>query len=142
MPRDETPPIWERIKNARQRAGITQQELSMRTGMTVTAISGLENGRRRTPRYDTIERLSEALECNLMAQPPTADTQRPCCPKMLKMLDKFLTSDFAKMLKISKAERRDLRTLQFFHPHEAVDATDWVDWVRLRRKIRDQSMPH
>ena len=133
---DSGPPIWERIKMARISRGMTQQELSMATGMTVTAISGLENVRRPTPRIDTIQRLSDALGTNLLE---TAVRQEVPSSKVLNSLDKFLSSEMARALHIKKDEAIELRALRFFSNGDKIQDIDWVDWLRLRRRVKKQS---
>lgn len=50
------------ITRAREKQGISQTELSKRSGIRVDAISRLENGRVPNPTLATIEKLSKALE--------------------------------------------------------------------------------
>jgi transcriptional regulator with XRE-family HTH domain len=50
------------LKRCRQRAGINQSELARRTELDATTISLYELGR-RTPRLDTIVKLTGALDC-------------------------------------------------------------------------------
>jgi transcriptional regulator with XRE-family HTH domain/tetratricopeptide (TPR) repeat protein len=49
------------LRGFRSSAGLTQEALAERCGLSVQAISALENGRRRYPRALTVEQLSEAL---------------------------------------------------------------------------------
>src|SRR5262249_34921423 len=49
------------LKRHRLAAGLTQEALAMRAGMSVRSISDLERGLRRIPYKDTIERLAQAL---------------------------------------------------------------------------------
>ena len=55
--------IGENIKNLRKKAGITQQELADRIGIPFQSISQWECGK-RNPKYITVIRIAEALECN------------------------------------------------------------------------------
>lgn len=48
------------IRMARQQCGFTQEELSWRAGVSVTAISQYENAKRE-PKYSTLMMLAEAL---------------------------------------------------------------------------------
>jgi transcriptional regulator with XRE-family HTH domain len=50
-----------RLREARQRAGLTQEELEAKSGVEQTAISGLETGRIREPRWSTARKLETAL---------------------------------------------------------------------------------
>src|SRR3989440_1126053 len=49
------------LKHYRQAAGLSQEALAARAGLSARAISDLERGVNRTPRYDTLECLSSAL---------------------------------------------------------------------------------
>src|SRR5207237_8829351 len=49
------------LKHYRQAAGLSQEALAARAGLSARAISDLERGVNRTPRYDTLELLSSAL---------------------------------------------------------------------------------
>src|SRR5438874_7648377 len=49
------------LKHYRQVAGLSQESLAARSGLSARAISDLERGINRTPRYDTLELLSSAL---------------------------------------------------------------------------------
>ena len=56
---------WEYdLISARQRAGMSQQELSMATGITQADISKIENGR-GNPSVNTLQRLANALNRTL-----------------------------------------------------------------------------
>jgi predicted ATPase/DNA-binding CsgD family transcriptional regulator/DNA-binding XRE family transcriptional regulator len=50
------------LRHARRDAGLTQEELAERAGLSTRAISDLERGINRAPRRDTLEMLAEALE--------------------------------------------------------------------------------
>jgi tetratricopeptide (TPR) repeat protein/transcriptional regulator with XRE-family HTH domain len=50
-----------RLRKARITAGLTHEALAERSGISVDAISALENGRRRRPRADTVRLLAEGL---------------------------------------------------------------------------------
>ncbi|HEX7279673.1 MAG TPA: helix-turn-helix transcriptional regulator [Solirubrobacterales bacterium] len=50
------------LKRCRQRAGITQAELARRTELDATTVSLFELGK-RTPRLDTLVKLTGALDC-------------------------------------------------------------------------------
>ena len=132
---DPSLPIKDKIRLARKMKDMTQQELSMRTGMTVTAISGLENGRRPTPRIDTIQRLSKALEVDLMAI-EASGSGAVTTEYVQGSLLKFLRSPLAKSLKISAKEKKELAELKWFNPKEKPTDLDWADWIRLRRRVR------
>ncbi len=59
----ETPtPFGAKLKRYRAAAGLTQEELAARAGLSVRGISDLERGRRASPYYDTVRLLADALE--------------------------------------------------------------------------------
>lgn len=53
-----------RLSASRRSAGLTQQELADRAGMSIRAISNLELGRARLPHTSTVHRLADALGLN------------------------------------------------------------------------------
>src|SRR5215467_8241767 len=50
------------LRRHRTAAGLTQEELAARAGLSAQAVSSLERGKRRAPHKDTIELLAEALQ--------------------------------------------------------------------------------
>src|SRR5215475_14317391 len=50
------------LQQYRMAAGVSQEELAERAGLSRRGISDLERGARRTPRLATVRRLAEALE--------------------------------------------------------------------------------
>jgi transcriptional regulator with XRE-family HTH domain len=52
----------ERLRRLRETAGLTQEELASRAGLTAKAISALERGERRRPYPHTVRALADALE--------------------------------------------------------------------------------
>jgi transcriptional regulator with XRE-family HTH domain len=59
------PSLAGRLLTARYAAGITQEELSSMSGVSVRTISGLETGRVVSPRQATIRSLALALRIDL-----------------------------------------------------------------------------
>lgn len=53
-----------RIEAARRAAGLTQEELAEKVGITVSAVANYENGRRR-PRADILKRIAQALNVSM-----------------------------------------------------------------------------
>lgn len=49
------------LKKLREKAGLNQKQLSLKSGVDVTLISRLERGQRLKARYETIVRLARAL---------------------------------------------------------------------------------
>jgi transcriptional regulator with XRE-family HTH domain len=60
-----------RLKELRERAGLTQPELAERAGLSKDGIAHLEQGRRE-PAWATVLTLCQALgvDCSAFAQPP------------------------------------------------------------------------
>ena len=56
--------IGERIKAARKQAGMTQQELADRLGISYVGISNWESGKRK-PKQETLERIAAVLDVPL-----------------------------------------------------------------------------
>src|SRR6266536_861195 len=57
----EPAPFGALLLRLRAAAGLTQEELAARAGLSPDAISALESGKRRTPRFATVELLATAL---------------------------------------------------------------------------------
>jgi transcriptional regulator with XRE-family HTH domain len=51
-----------RLRTCRQAAGLSQEELAARSGLSVRTIRDLERGRTRWPYQDSLHRLADALE--------------------------------------------------------------------------------
>ncbi len=54
-------PFGDRLRRLREAAGLTQEELAERSGLSRDAVSALERGRRRHPQGQTIRALATAL---------------------------------------------------------------------------------
>jgi ribosome-binding protein aMBF1 (putative translation factor) len=52
--------LGERLRKARERSGVTQQELESRSGLAQALISKLERGKHQ-PRFDTLQRYADGL---------------------------------------------------------------------------------
>jgi non-specific serine/threonine protein kinase len=61
MPTSETTAFADVLRRFRRLAGLTQEELAERAGLSTRAISDLERGVKLTPRRDTVALLAEAL---------------------------------------------------------------------------------
>src|SRR5919109_5127307 len=59
--------IAEQVAQRRQALGLSQKELAHLTGTTQSAIARLERGG-RPPRIDTLLRIAEALDCELVVE--------------------------------------------------------------------------
>jgi transcriptional regulator with XRE-family HTH domain len=71
--------IGEFVRNARKRLGLTQEDLSDRTGLSIGYLGNLERGVVDLPRRPTLEKLSAALDVSIndfvvasgVSDPPT-----------------------------------------------------------------------
>src|SRR5258706_155752 len=59
--KQEPAPFGVLLLRLRAAAGLTQEQLAARAGLSPAAISALESGKRRTPRFATVELLAAAL---------------------------------------------------------------------------------
>ena len=59
---DAAPNFGARLRDLREAAGLTQEELAERAGLTAKAISMLERGERKRPYPHTVRSLADALE--------------------------------------------------------------------------------
>ena len=59
--KQEPAPFGALLLRLRAAAGLTQEQLAARAGLSSNAISALESGKRRTPRFATVELLAAAL---------------------------------------------------------------------------------
>jgi len=55
-------PFGSRLRACRCHAGLSQQELAERSGVSIRTISNLERGRAQWPHHGTVHRLADALE--------------------------------------------------------------------------------
>lgn len=54
-----------RLRELRIQKGLTQQELATKSGIAQGIISGIESGATQNPRFDTVVKLADALNCPL-----------------------------------------------------------------------------
>jgi transcriptional regulator with XRE-family HTH domain len=57
----DTPIIATRVKGLREKAGMSQQELAVKAGLSVSVVSQIEQGRKEDPRMSTVRALAQAL---------------------------------------------------------------------------------
>src|ERR687896_2564693 len=60
-PQGVAPSFGERLRRLRNAAGLTQEELASRAGLTAKAVSALERAERKHPYPHTVRSLAEAL---------------------------------------------------------------------------------
>lgn len=61
-PQEHSAPFGARLRQLREAAGLTQEELAWRAGLTAKAISVLERGERKRPFPHTVRAIAHALE--------------------------------------------------------------------------------
>jgi transcriptional regulator with XRE-family HTH domain len=80
----EQPPFSRRLQRLRQAAKLTQEELSRRTGLSVSLIAQMERGRTDDPKLSTLRSLAkvlgvtwEALQGPVKDEEPTPEELKP-----------------------------------------------------------------
>lgn len=70
--------LSENLKRIREKNGISQQELSKKSGVPIGTIRGIEQGRRADPQWSTIQAIAAALgiTCHELADEPAKPTRR------------------------------------------------------------------
>src|SRR5919199_6713107 len=61
MTTTEAAPFGDLVRRYRRAAGLTQEELAERAGLSVRAISDIERGVKHRPRQETVKLLADAL---------------------------------------------------------------------------------
>jgi len=95
----------ERIREMRERRGISQDELSARTGISKKDISRYENDK-SMPGADYLGAIAKALNVSsdyllgFIDEPLRPLTERDLSPDELKLLDKYRNGEFVQMIKI------------------------------------------
>jgi transcriptional regulator with XRE-family HTH domain len=59
--------LGRRLKRLREAAGLSQQDLAVRAGLSVSVVSQIEQGKKTDPRMTTVLFLAEALGVNVEA---------------------------------------------------------------------------
>ncbi len=57
----EASPLAERLKKIREKAGMSQQDLAVKAGLSISSVSQIEQGKKPDPRVSTIQALASAL---------------------------------------------------------------------------------
>jgi transcriptional regulator with XRE-family HTH domain len=58
----ELPLLAVRLKSLRERLGMSQQDLAVKAGLSVSMVSQIEQGKKPDPRLSTIQALARALD--------------------------------------------------------------------------------
>jgi transcriptional regulator with XRE-family HTH domain len=73
----QTEPLGALLRRWRLAAGMSQEALAERTGLSAKGIAQLETGRRTSPRAETLRLLAEALDLNPTQRADLAAASRP-----------------------------------------------------------------
>src|SRR5215470_3983837 len=76
----ETTPLGELLKRYRLAAGLTQEALAGRASLSTRAVSDLERGLSRAPRYDTLDLLTRAMNLEASQRAALFAAARPALP--------------------------------------------------------------
>jgi transcriptional regulator with XRE-family HTH domain len=70
-------PVGKRLKQLREAAGLTQQELAFRAGLSVSNLSQIEQGKKADPRASTLLALARALGVTMESFFEPAEEAKP-----------------------------------------------------------------
>lgn len=93
--------IGARLQRLREDKGLTQAELSERSGIPYQRISEIERGDTADPRASTLRTLALAL-----GRPPGDLLSDPLDPLALATIEEFLSGPLAARLAVTKEERK------------------------------------
>lgn len=96
--------IGARIKEARERAGLTQEDLAAELDMSPSHISVLERGR-KTPRLETLVNIANALQVStdMLLQDVLVRTTDGLTSELSEVISKLGIKDQERMLKAIRA---------------------------------------
>jgi transcriptional regulator with XRE-family HTH domain len=84
MPKKEIPAFSRLVKELRDAAGITQQELATRAGLSISLVTQIEQGSKADPKLSTLHALAQALGVDVAALaasgPPEHSADKPARP--------------------------------------------------------------
>jgi transcriptional regulator with XRE-family HTH domain len=84
MVEKEKPAMGPRLRSLREKAGMTQMQLAMNAGVSLSLVAQIEQGARPDPRLSTLLSLAKALgipACQLIDEAEAANTKSPAKPK-------------------------------------------------------------
>lgn len=89
MPPIDLPALGARLKALREAAGLSQQEVAIRAGVSLSVVFQLEQGKRKDPKLSTLLALAQALgtdvgQLALELTRPGAATPAPKRPRKRK----------------------------------------------------------
>jgi len=100
MPQSRWDGFGERLRSYRLAAGLTQEELAEKSGLSVRAIADMESGRTSQPRRGSLERITEALQIPAAERRETtilATGPGPVVPRQLPTLATHFTGRAAEL---------------------------------------------
>ena len=80
MPQSSQDGFGQRLHYYRLEAGLTQEELAEKSGLSVRAISDMESGRTARPRRSSLERIADALQTPSTGRKEVMNAMRPVPP--------------------------------------------------------------
>lgn len=95
-----------RLREAREKKGLSQAELAQKSGFQPSAVSHFESGR-RSPSFDNLRKLADALSVTidfLLGREPEPHSSGPAVQKLFRDFEKLSADDqetvasFAEML--------------------------------------------
>ena len=123
--------MGERIKKLRKEAGLTLQELAEKAGLYKSNISDIENEKRFRPNVKTLEKLAEALNCEIG---DFFDRSEEITRGLKNLLadEKSMT-----LLKVTNEEIEWMKTIRFRANHIPTKET-YIDMLYTYRKIEEK----
>ncbi|MFE0593857.1 BTAD domain-containing putative transcriptional regulator [Micromonospora echinospora] len=115
------------LRLRRLRAGLTQEELARRAGISVRAVRDIEQGRVRAPRPESLRRIAEAI--GLPDDPPPAAGEPPgrTADPHIGVLGPLSIRSGAQPVALGSGRQRMLLGLLALHPDTTVSRQEIVD---------------
>lgn len=72
-------PLRDRVKDLRDKAGLTQQQVAERAGLSISIVTKIEYGLTGDPRWSTMLALARGLGCSVadLVDPPSGKNEDP-----------------------------------------------------------------
>jgi transcriptional regulator with XRE-family HTH domain len=77
MAEKEIPMLARRLRDMREAAGLSQQELAVKAGLSVSVVSQIEQGKKADPRMSTVVALASALGVDVGSLAVSASPDAP-----------------------------------------------------------------
>ncbi len=120
-------PLGELLRGLRVRAGLTQQQVADRSGLSVRALRYLERGSVGAPREGSLRALAEAL--GVAAADLAVGVPAPARPARSRfgVLGPFTVLHGGRDLRVGALKQRSLLALLALHPNRAVGRDEIID---------------